>query len=239
MANNRTHRPENVRELVKWFRFKMRQDDDVVIAITGDTGSGKSTLERLLMRKLQDHRIDPELQFVWAANGLLEAARKLPEYSAIGVDEALAAGGNRRRAMSKGNVDVMEHLNTCRTFHHATIFCAPQFADLDLAVQTRCLGIIEVYKRGRFRWYELVKDSSVMERGVFPILRFEDAFPDDKDHPDPDAVALRLAYDDLKRRYSHQGSDQESPLKRALVQEFREKIRAVLDECDIHSLPQR
>lgn len=216
----------------------MSRDDDVVIAICGGTGSGKSTLARLLMRKLQDHPVDAEKQLIWSQSQITESARTLPEFSALQIDEALAAGGNRRRAMSSDNVNLMEHLNTCRTFHHAMLFCSPQFGDLDLSVQTRCLGIIEVYERGKYRWYELVKDSSVMERGVFPVLRFEDRFPDDTGHPEPDARALRLAYDELKLKYSMQGSDKTTPVRREFIKECREKIRAVLEECDTGPFPQ-
>jgi len=211
-------------------RYRMSKDDDAVFAIIGATGSGKSTFMRLLMRKVQDHPIQPEKQYIWNQAQILPAARELPEFSCLGIDEALAAGGNRRRAMSKDNVELMEFLNTCRTFHHATFFCAPQFGDLDTAIQTRCLGIFEIFQRGHVRYHELVKSTDVTEREVFPVVRWEDRFPDDRDHPDEDARANRAAYDELKMRFSHQGTDKETIAMREMVQRFRVKIRRILDE---------
>ena len=228
----RTKRPEDLKSLIQWLRYRVRQDDDGVLVITGPTGTGKSTLLRLLMRHIQDHPVEPDLNFIWAANQLLESARKLPEFSCLGVDEGLAAGGNRRRAMTSDNVNVMEHLNTCRTFHHVTLIASPQFADLDLAIQTRALGILEVYKRGHVRFHELVKAPDVMDRIVYPVPRFKDVFPDDRDHSDPEAVRIRLAYDELKAKYSHQGSDSKSPLMRQTIEEYRAIIRGVLEGQD-------
>lgn len=221
--------PQNVREWVKWARGRTRRDNDVIAAIAGDTGSGKSSLAVLLAPKLQDHPVQIEEQFLWASDALLNAARKCPEGSALVMDEAVVGGGNRRRAMSTANVDVMEHLNTCRTFHQIVLFLAPQFGDLDTAIQTRCNWLFLVTERGKFTAYEVTKTGGPKGRGAWLQERFRDVFPDPATHKDSNVRALWEEYKAAKERFSYRGNDPKAPLRERLIDEYRAKIRLVMD----------
>lgn len=230
MQNTRLHHgPASLREWTAWACGRMRRDNDVVIAVVGETGKGKSSFATLLMRKLQDHPVQPDKQFIWQADQLIHHAKTLPEFSCLVMDEAIVGGGNRRRAMSTANVDLQEHLNTCRTYHHAVLFLAPQFADLDMAIQTRCTHVFEIVSRGEVVVHELQKNQHLMERSTWPEARFVDEFPDPAKHEDPEVRQLWSDYKRLKDAFSFNGKD---PLAVERMK-FREMVREVLQGIDL------
>lgn len=206
----------------------MRRDNDVVAAITGDTGSGKSSLAVLLARVLQDKPVQVDQQFLWSAQALGPAARSLPEYSCIVMDEAIVGGGNRRRAMSGDNVGVMEHLNTCRTYHQTVLFLAPQFGDLDTSIQTRCRWQLHVTKRGEVKFIEWSKAGGPNSRKMLYSYRFTDKFPDPATHENPEVRQLWRDYKAAKDRFSFHGSDPNAAARLEFFNHCRRVIRSTI-----------
>lgn len=223
------HGPQSIRELCKWILGKLFDDDDVVIAIAGRTGTGKSCLGLLLAQRLQELApLDVSKQILFASDNLLHSARELPEGSVIVLDEATVAG-NRRRSMSNQNIGIMDHLNTCRIFHHCVIFIGPQFADLDISIQTRCKWLLQVTERGKFNAIELEPVGGPTDRLIIPVVRFQDEFPNPATHEDSAIRKLYVDYLAAKESFSFRGLDPKAPLRKELKAQYEKIIDEVME----------
>lgn len=217
--SERQHGPHDLAKLIQWGRNRLKQDNDFLWTVGGETGSGKSSLALLLAQALQGRALDVPRQFLYSVDSLRHYMQTMPEGSIFTLDEAVISG-NRRRAMAAENVTLMEHLNTCRVFHQGLLFCAPQFGDLDSAIQTRAKWHLQCGPRGRVTVYEVMKGSGPKSRGTYLVERFSDAFPDPaKKYPD-----LWRAYLENKRAYSMRGGDG----KQVAVEKFQARVRAVI-----------
>lgn len=217
------HGPKTTKMWVDWARARVKRDDDVILIIEGDTGSAKSSLALLLGRVLQDHPFEVRRQVFWRPEGIIQAARELPEYSVLVLDEAISA--NRRKAMHGSNIELMEHLNVCRTFHHIVIFCVPQAEDLDISIQTRASWIFSCSKnpRGSYIASEIVGKT---RKYIVPSERYGDHYPD----PQVKYPELWAEYEAAKKAYSYHSDDPKEPLKKAAIEKYRKIIRQVMQD---------
>lgn len=120
----------SIKLLAKLVRTRVRKDYDVVIAVTGDEGSGKSTLGiKLAFAMDDDFKIEKNVLFSPVENEVKEAVTGLPKYSAIVLDEAI-------KVMYKlnWNTKIQKLLNIlyalARKENKITLLCIPRFTDL-------------------------------------------------------------------------------------------------------------
>lgn len=122
-------------ELGKIFRANLKADDQNIIAIEGQPGSGKSTLGIQLAKAIKpDWTI--ESGYVYDEKDL---ARKMATKSTNQVflfDEASLAV-NSRDSMTKDSRSIIATLDTCRSRHNSIIFVLPSFEDLNKSIRER------------------------------------------------------------------------------------------------------
>lgn len=217
------HGPQSLREWSQWARNRAANDNDVIIVVSGETGSGKSSLALLMARKLQEEKFVCEMQVLWDVASLLQRARDIGEGKVLIIDEAMVAGGNRRRAMSNDNIETQNHLNTCRVFHQIVLFLAPNFADLDISIQNRVKWNFHVTGRGEFDAYEVIPVGGPKSRSTYSQLRFSDTFPD----PKAAAPELWAEYEHAKLSYSFKGADPKKTLKEARIKEMVTQLQEI------------
>lgn len=180
-----------VHVLGKKFRANLKEDDQNVICITGQPGSGKSTLGIHLAKEIKKD---------WTlSSGYIyddeDLNRKMAQASTNQVflfDEASLAI-NSRDSMSKSSRNIIAVLDTCRSRHNSIIFCLPSFDDLNKSIRDRlcqvrihCASrdehIVPGYSgRGIFQVYYPVRAEfsdiywNLIATGVFPKLSEKDA----------------------------------------------------------------
>lgn len=221
----RGHGPRTLEEWAKWALRRCETDNDVVAVIGGETGTGKSSLALLLMRalhRLQSTTFRVTRQVLWqGGEALLEAARSLPRGSVVVIDEAIVAGGNRRRAMSNENVFVQEFLNTCRTYGLIVFFLIPRVGDLDSVVEGRAnWTFLCNLPRGSGMAYENVRVGGPKSRGVYLQERFEFRFPD----PAVVMPSEWAEYQAEKARYGAHGADPRASARRLAKEQIGDLI---------------
>jgi len=145
--------------LADGIRSRLRNDLDVVIAVTGDEGLGKSTLAYQLAKRI-DGDFDVEKSTVY--NPTYEEVKDkivgLPKYSAIVVDEAVKTFYKRNFA-HKSQIFLNQVFAICRKANKAVILCMPAFSDFDSFFRRRRILIwIHIVTRGGFVCF--VKDKS-------------------------------------------------------------------------------
>lgn len=151
------HVPQDLESLVQWWRGRMRRNWDAVFAIIGPPGTGKSELGIEVNTDLQaPEPFNIKEQVVFKPADVPHVARRLPKYRAIQSDESSRGGGNKRRAMSRENVDNMEYLDTCRANNQAVCFITTEWEHLDSAIQERCQWVLEARGRGHGVAYEVI-----------------------------------------------------------------------------------
>lgn len=144
---------KNVGEWLSECRSIVRQDLDNVILFTGAEGSGKSTLMYQVMKAL-----DPNFsldQIGFSVKDYIRIAKQSPKFAAVASDEFLV---NRRKAMRRDTVDLLDFLQECRglNLHHA--LCFPHVDLLDRAIlDYRVRWHVYIPKRGLFQVKERVK----------------------------------------------------------------------------------
>lgn len=121
--------------LGKTFRASLKSDEQVILVIEGQPGSGKSTLGIQLARAIKP---DWSLE-----NGYIydekDLAEKMAEKSTDNVflfDEA-SITVNSRDSMSRSSRNIIAILDTCRSRHNSIIFVLPSFDDLNKSIRDR------------------------------------------------------------------------------------------------------
>lgn len=142
-----------IKEVGEWVRecqTLVRKDLDNVVLFTGPEGVGKSTLMYQVMKNL-----DPTFSLSrigFDIPSFISAARKAPKYSAVASDEFLA---NRRKAMHRGTVDLLDFLQECRGLNLHLAICFPHVDLLDRAIMDyRVRWHIHIPVRGVFHLSE-------------------------------------------------------------------------------------
>lgn len=137
---------DDIMEWIEDCRRLVRQDLDNVVLFTGPEGVGKSTIMYQVCKAL-----DPDFnlsRLSFDIPGFLENATLCPRYGARAADEFLL---NKRKAMHKDTVRVLDHLQICRGLNHHIAVCFPHAGLLDEAVlNTRVRWNVNVTRRGFF-----------------------------------------------------------------------------------------
>ena len=129
--------------------------NDAVIAITGDPGSGKSTL-MLLLCKMFDKKFTLDRNVIYSP-GKDEITDKilteLPPGAAVGLDEAVKA--LHKHKWNTASVRFLtEFFNICRKKRKIVIMCIPRFKDLpEYFRNDRVFFRIHVVKRGEAAFF--------------------------------------------------------------------------------------
>lgn len=172
--------------LGKKFRANLKEDDQNVICITGQPGSGKSTLGIHLAKAIQpDWTL--ESGYIYDDEDLGNKMALNSHNQVFLFDEASLAL-NSRDSMRTGSRNIIAVLDTCRSRHNSIIFCLPAFEDLNKSVRERlcqcrirCAGredtIVPGYSgRGFFQVYKPVRQEfgdtfwKLIATGIFPKL---------------------------------------------------------------------
>jgi hypothetical protein len=128
-------------------------DLDDIILITGSEGSGKSSLALQVGAAL-----DPEFSLSsigFNVSEYMELARKMPARRVVMSDEFLV---NKRKAMRRETVDLLDFLQECRGLNLHHLICFPHADLLDKAVMDfRVRWHVHIPRRGLFQVKEKVK----------------------------------------------------------------------------------
>lgn len=140
---------DNQLRLRQWmdrFGDSVRRDNDVVMAVTGDEGSGKSSIA-LQMSAYMDPDFDPVRQVVFTADQFTRTAVELPKYSALVLDESIS-GGFSRDAGSGPNKRLAKFLTVSRERNLFCFLLWPNIRWLDpILKEHRCKWNVHVEKR--------------------------------------------------------------------------------------------
>lgn len=114
----------------KMVRRRLRQDWDMVIAVTGERGSGKSTLS-----KVMGYVIDPKfglatnVAYIPTYKDIVKKFNALPQFSYFDVDEAIRAF-YKMQFMNRLQQIIVQMYSTERYQNKATSLLIPRFWDL-------------------------------------------------------------------------------------------------------------
>jgi hypothetical protein len=124
-------------------------DNDIVIAISGPRGLGKSTLEVELIEAILGKEIDFKEYLVYSKADFLEAVKNKPDRSIIGNDEAISSLF-KRDWQDKKQIEIVKILNMYRDKCHIIFLLLPNFWDFDTAIKSSLIfkWWIYVYKIG-------------------------------------------------------------------------------------------
>lgn len=180
------HAISDLKGLARQAKRKCANNQNMQIGIYGPTGSGKTAVALLLAKEINDD-LDVQVQVVFSSAAREAAIRRIPRGRVIIEDEAMLTGGNRRRAMSRDNVEAQNSLVKGRKMGHVRIRIMP-FMDDDDSAQFKHMhyvfklhseenpglgDVYEVFKRG------LKKTSIWLEhRWPFKYPFFGDLHPD-------------------------------------------------------------
>lgn len=107
-------------------------------ALVGPRGAGKTGGGLCIAKLLQVTPFDVNEQVYFAPADRIHVARRLGKGMVVYGDESTGEGGHKRRAMSGANVDNAMDLDIMRGRNQHSIFTAPDFSDLDGAIQRVC-----------------------------------------------------------------------------------------------------
>jgi len=154
--------------IVEKFKKKIKRKLDGVVIITGEVGSGKSTMAQLIAG-LHEYNMDRELSiknFTWTSQGLVDFTdREDNETESIVFDEAISGGTGRDSITKIGNA-LKITLVTKRRKRHLYLFLVDEVQELSKKIISRCDYMINVkfkdrnYNRGHF---ELFKRKELLE----------------------------------------------------------------------------
>lgn len=150
---------------------RLRQDWDIVIAISGEEGSGKSTLG-MLLGGLIDHRFDfdKNVSFLPDAKEITEEFRALRKYQCYVIDEAIRAL-YKMNFMSNLQQTLVQMWATERFQNKATIMIIPRFRDLTENFRNHRVKIwIHVITRGHAIVYVRDDDPHTMDPWLFDYM---------------------------------------------------------------------
>jgi energy-coupling factor transporter ATP-binding protein EcfA2 len=139
-------------EWVEGYRQKMRRENqDLVLPVTGQEGSGKSTLA-LMLAMAFDERFAENLEdrVSWNVLDHIALAQRCPRFGALVLDEG--DGMLRRDHVQKENRKFARFLKRCRKMNLVHILCTPEWEGVDKVVHGwRARVRIEVTDLGEAR----------------------------------------------------------------------------------------
>lgn len=217
------HGPVGIDQLVTWLQGRPKRNLHAILLVNGEPGMGKSGLALQLGRAVQGPSFNPQRQIVLSFTELEAASRNLPRGSVIIVDEAILAGGNKRRGLTKDNVANMDYLNTTRKRGHIVIYIVPHYEDADKSIRDHAHWVLDVVSRGRVVAFEPIK-GGVKKLAIFLEPRFEDVFPNCEE------ALPRTWASYLERIEGHLAGDESktNPERERRVHSFRSIVRRYL-----------
>lgn len=150
--------------LGKKLRANLKEDDQNIICVCGQPGSGKSTLGIQLAQEIQPGWT-LESGYIYDDEDLNRKMAQNSKNQVFLFDEASLAI-NSKDSMSKSSRNIIAILDTCRSRHNSIIFCLPSFDDLNKSVRER-LCQYRIYCAGREE--HIIPGYS--GRGVFQVYR--------------------------------------------------------------------
>ena len=153
-------------------RRRLRQDWDIVIAITGEEGSGKSTLGMLLAGLIDRRfRFDKNVSFLPDATEITREFRGLKKYQCYVIDEAIRAL-YKMNFMSNLQQTLVQMWATERFQNKATIMIIPRFRDLTENFRNHRVKIwIHVMTRGKAVVYVRDDDPHTSDPWLFDYMQ--------------------------------------------------------------------
>lgn len=214
--------------LKRWmdgFVWSAKQDNDLVLAVTGDEGSGKSSLA-LQMAAYMDPNFDPVRQVVFTADQFTRTAVELPKYSAIVLDEAIS-GGFSRDAGAGTNKRLAKFLTVSRELNLLCFILWPNIRWLDpILKEHRCKWNVHIEKRHRdhaFAWVRQLRDGELVFERPKPIHPF--TFPAAKG---PKWDAYKKAKKAFVEGVGRGSDDAEEMEAMVLLDHIREELRPII-----------
>ena len=120
---------KSIKTLARLIRKRLREDWDVVIAVTGQEGCGKSTLA-IELGMAVDKNFDLEQNIIYIPDYKLIAKKiteELKKYSVLIIDEAIKTM-YKRRWQARAQIFLNQLYSICRKQNIATILCMPSFS---------------------------------------------------------------------------------------------------------------
>lgn len=154
----------NLYEILKLYRERIKRNRDVLIICDGYEGDGKSTLMKgvcYVLSELLDREFTVENIF-FNLKDMIEFATTT-EKKIIMWDEAVL-GGLRQQWQNKMQLKLIQLLNIARKKQHVFVFNIPRMKRLSEDLLDRAIGLLHVYsedeiKVGTFAYYK--KDSFI------------------------------------------------------------------------------
>lgn len=142
---------QTLEDLCKLIVKRLKRDWDIVVAITGEEGIGKSSLA-IRMGMMIDPEFDLERNIIYIPSYkqiVDKITHDLPRYSVVIVDEAIKTMYKRRFA-NRLQIFLNTIYSICRKENKASILCMPDFQDFDRFFrQHRILLWIHILERGK------------------------------------------------------------------------------------------
>lgn len=132
----------DVKDLVKISKERIANDFDCIIALTGDRGSGKSTIAYKSSLMLG---FNPNKDLIYSREELLEALRDYERV--INADEIINAA-YKREFYNVDQIELIKLLNMYRDHRHVLFLCIPNFWDLDRPLRDLVKIRIDIIRRG-------------------------------------------------------------------------------------------
>jgi len=244
-------------ELV-WKRWK--RDLDAIAIITGEVGSGKSTLGRLMCRYVSKEKFSPKIHMVRTEEDFGRVFLEAKRNDCILIDEGSGIFASTD-TLSKKTKNANYILEVCRGQNLFIVICAPYFHKLgNLLVEERSVMWSRTYldkrtkKPGKFAYYKRDKLRQVYvdikkDGGKYTDRKNRPTFRDrfgkenihEKEYKD---MKQQTYFDALKSRYGvEKGEKEETPLE--AVRTYRLDLveknmdTPVADVCKILGLSKR
>lgn len=208
--------------LLKYLQGRTHRNKHAVVGFIGPPGSGKSEAAILFGNKLEGQEISIREQVAFRPKDRAPMAQRLPRFRVILDDEASGEGGNRRRAMSRDNVDSAMDLDACRGRNQYVLWASVSAKRVESTLWDHTMWLVVMKEDHSAKVYELVELGPVENRYRKPILRFrvkKMPWLGDK-HPEQ-----RGEYLEAKERHMRGGSTDEAVKRRTL----QEKAGLLLD----------
>lgn len=121
---------DDCKTFVKILKQRLRGDWDIVIALTGEEGVGKTTLGILLAQAIdKEFTMQKNVAFIPDEKQIMEGFNGLPPLSAYLIDEAVKAL-NKWSWFNSLQQAIIKMYAVARFQNKCTILCMPRFRDL-------------------------------------------------------------------------------------------------------------
>lgn len=139
----------SIKSTVEFIKEMQEYDNDMIIAISGARGTGKSTLMMQIVKALKEGWYDFEKYHIYDRNELKEKLETFEEKETICIDEAISSLF-KREFQNKNQNYIIKMFNMYRDKRYLIFLLIPHFWDLDAAVRNSFIvkWWIHVYQRG-------------------------------------------------------------------------------------------